>query len=641
MKPRIINVIIIFWYLSGLNSIDLCAENLGTIPNVLATRPECRQKLNEMIAEWNREDANDKSLHNRYQSALDGWVEKEPGMCSAGGPPPICPANHWIKDPDRAMDEFNKFISTIKNRREKQALSMIAACQKNGEAEDKRKADSIYNANQAIEKAREDARKKAEKDAADKAERERLKQIEAARLEAARLEAIRQEKINIFQGELQKSSTEAKTNKDAIISGNQELLTQTSNSLSYSTELKNPEDNFKETEQKNLKLKDYRNLKDSSDKDMDMNAEFDEETTESGDNPLNPNPQFRVKENMLPEDKVAEDFRFPSGISSSDTDEEYDSRIFPEEGEETDCNLLLMPEKENDNYVDKGYNANTIDSEENYTDKIRSNNNNEVYNESTSVNENNIATKTEMEQVTTPIDDRTSILDYGSGNVKYDPNNHPSTVFPHYSQQETLSPDIAKKEQPISDNTYEIEENRNIIQKGKDFINNKFDKFKNYINKNHEELSDKINDVGADMAIDAAEKAENYVNEKETEGSPLPIEFGFTQALKGVRAKAYTKLMEMQIGRELSDEEKRTVAQINRDLNPFEAYNFAKEVKSLNSDHRGGAISKSELHAAAVVASESTGSFNIWSIYKKNIKALSNLKNSIVNFFNEEEKNGY
>ena len=49
---------------------------------------------------------------NRRESAKNGWKENYPGTCGAGGPPPICVANHWhrvsISDAMREYEDFKK-----------------------------------------------------------------------------------------------------------------------------------------------------------------------------------------------------------------------------------------------------------------------------------------------------------------------------------------------------------------------------------------------------------------------------------------------------------------------------------------------------------------------------------------------------
>ena len=49
-----------------------------------------------MVKQFKQEDdKNIQSIANNYCSHQEGWVEKVPGTCDAGGPPPICPVDHW------------------------------------------------------------------------------------------------------------------------------------------------------------------------------------------------------------------------------------------------------------------------------------------------------------------------------------------------------------------------------------------------------------------------------------------------------------------------------------------------------------------------------------------------------------------
>jgi hypothetical protein len=49
---------------------------------------------------------------NRRLAANTNWVEKKTGACKAGGPPPICKDNHWIKtDAEEAKFAYEVFIN--------------------------------------------------------------------------------------------------------------------------------------------------------------------------------------------------------------------------------------------------------------------------------------------------------------------------------------------------------------------------------------------------------------------------------------------------------------------------------------------------------------------------------------------------
>lgn len=70
---------------------------------------------------------------NRRKSAQSGWKEHNPGACGAGGPPPICPVNHWYrvsvaeamreydalvqKELDKITSDQNKYNKDIENKR--------------------------------------------------------------------------------------------------------------------------------------------------------------------------------------------------------------------------------------------------------------------------------------------------------------------------------------------------------------------------------------------------------------------------------------------------------------------------------------------------------------------------------------------
>lgn len=62
------------------------------------------------------EIANSQSWKNRLKSAQSGYKEYNPGTCSAGGPPPICSANHWYSvSYQEAMAEYNNQVQKALN----------------------------------------------------------------------------------------------------------------------------------------------------------------------------------------------------------------------------------------------------------------------------------------------------------------------------------------------------------------------------------------------------------------------------------------------------------------------------------------------------------------------------------------------
>lgn len=70
---------------------------------------------------------------NRRKSAQSGWKEHKPGTCTAGGPPPICPVDHWYrvsvaeamreydalvqKELDKIKNDENKYDKDLENKR--------------------------------------------------------------------------------------------------------------------------------------------------------------------------------------------------------------------------------------------------------------------------------------------------------------------------------------------------------------------------------------------------------------------------------------------------------------------------------------------------------------------------------------------
>lgn len=78
---------------------------------------------NELIAKLD-EIENSTQWRNRRESAERGYKEYNPGTCSAGGPPPICTADHWYRvSYDEAMREYNalveKELNAIRDKKKK------------------------------------------------------------------------------------------------------------------------------------------------------------------------------------------------------------------------------------------------------------------------------------------------------------------------------------------------------------------------------------------------------------------------------------------------------------------------------------------------------------------------------------------
>lgn len=71
------------------------AELEAEIPKWKLEKEVQQEDARRQLAEALNRIENDQSWKNRRESARKGWEENSPGTCSAGGPPPICVANHW------------------------------------------------------------------------------------------------------------------------------------------------------------------------------------------------------------------------------------------------------------------------------------------------------------------------------------------------------------------------------------------------------------------------------------------------------------------------------------------------------------------------------------------------------------------
>lgn len=101
---------------------------------------------------WAHEDeAEFQSIANRFCSATLGWKEYEPGTCSAGGPPPICVADHWHRsDPKAAMDGFLLQNREVADKRRSELVRETCRCyqvelQKATEAQQTTHAQDVQN----------------------------------------------------------------------------------------------------------------------------------------------------------------------------------------------------------------------------------------------------------------------------------------------------------------------------------------------------------------------------------------------------------------------------------------------------------------------------------------------------------------
>ncbi len=77
--------------------------------NVEEVKRKLQNKLDEI--------ENGSTWINRRKSARKGWKEYNPGTCSAGGPPPICTADHWYSvSVSEAMREYDALVQKELNK---------------------------------------------------------------------------------------------------------------------------------------------------------------------------------------------------------------------------------------------------------------------------------------------------------------------------------------------------------------------------------------------------------------------------------------------------------------------------------------------------------------------------------------------
>jgi hypothetical protein len=89
----------------------------------------CKEAMQSRILGWAREDlANWGQLSNQACSHALGWIERVPGTCQAGGPPPICPVDHWIRNPGAAQARWRTLQAQKAMQRDDEVTSAACGC---------------------------------------------------------------------------------------------------------------------------------------------------------------------------------------------------------------------------------------------------------------------------------------------------------------------------------------------------------------------------------------------------------------------------------------------------------------------------------------------------------------------------------
>jgi hypothetical protein len=88
----------------------------------------CQVKVSELLGTWIKQDTqNQNYLRNKKCAALSGWAENHEGECQAGGPPPICVANHWHRDYS-ALDIYKHSVSNAFVKRKDELKAATCSC---------------------------------------------------------------------------------------------------------------------------------------------------------------------------------------------------------------------------------------------------------------------------------------------------------------------------------------------------------------------------------------------------------------------------------------------------------------------------------------------------------------------------------
>lgn len=95
----------------------------------LAIPASCNATVDALFRKWQAADLGDyESLANRVCSAYQGWVERVPGTCKAGGPPPICKVDHWYRNPGLSLQRLHEDEERKKGEREREMADQACGC---------------------------------------------------------------------------------------------------------------------------------------------------------------------------------------------------------------------------------------------------------------------------------------------------------------------------------------------------------------------------------------------------------------------------------------------------------------------------------------------------------------------------------
>jgi hypothetical protein len=166
----------------------------------------CKDALEKRFNEFKAQDERDaKRLTNQLQSHKNGWVEVSPGICNAGGPPPVCPVtNHWVKD-GSSMQKWNAEQNEVRAQRESELRRILDNCNTSARArqEETRKENE--------QKARDEANAKAAQLKED--QNKKMAAQDKARAEAA---AKRQAEIDRINAENAMRMAELKAKQERL-----------------------------------------------------------------------------------------------------------------------------------------------------------------------------------------------------------------------------------------------------------------------------------------------------------------------------------------------------------------------------------------------------------------------------------------
>jgi hypothetical protein len=178
------------------------------LPSASGGTSQCMDKANQRIEQFKQQDlAKQKQLTNQLHSHQEGWIEKNPGTCERGGPPPLCPVDHWMKDPN-SMNKWNAEQSQVRQERQAEINKLLNSCNQQAQQQARQKQEEDNRKQQEALQQQQQQQKDAQQARLQEAQRKYDELMEQQRLQRLREEQASNEMTN--QMNANRQETDAK-----------------------------------------------------------------------------------------------------------------------------------------------------------------------------------------------------------------------------------------------------------------------------------------------------------------------------------------------------------------------------------------------------------------------------------------------